>query len=106
MAAEKIWRELPFSRLMKAKERLYPDIADESASIFSQGVIDLLFREKDGSLILVDYKTDKDTDEARVKDRYSIQLELYTEAIAAAMNGAQVAKRYLYMLHDGKVIRC
>ena len=106
LAAEKIWRELPFSRLMKAKERLYPDIDDESASIFSQGVIDLLFREKDGSLILVDYKTDKDTDEARVKDRYSIQLELYTEAIAAAMNGAQVAERYLYMLHDGKVIRC
>ena len=103
LAAKEIWRELPFSRLLPAR-RYYQDVSDESVSIFSQGIIDLLFREEDGGLILVDYKTDRDTAPEVIKARYRIQLELYAEAIET-ITGEKVREKYLYMLRDSSVIK-
>ena len=47
------WRELSFSRMLPA-HRFYKEVQGEE-DLFVQGVIDLLFEEADGSLVLVDY---------------------------------------------------
>ena len=98
--ATELWRELPFSRMLAASD-YYDDV--EGEYIFSQGVIDVLFKETDGTYVLLDYKTDRDTDPEAVKKRYELQLKLYTAA-AESVLGIKVAERYLYMLHDSSVI--
>ncbi len=99
----RIWRELPFSRMLPAR-RFYPSVEDEQEQIFSQGIIDVLFEEADGDLVLLDYKTDKNTDPVRIRERYHLQLELYSEAVEALL-GRKIKERYLYLLHDGTVVQ-
>ena len=94
------WRELPFSRALDANE-YYDNVAGEF--IFSQGVIDALFKEDNGNYVLMDYKTDRDTNPDTVKAKYELQIELYTDAIQEIL-GVKVAERYLVMLHDNSVI--
>ncbi|WP_297963763.1 helicase-exonuclease AddAB subunit AddA [uncultured Anaerovibrio sp.] len=98
--ATELWRELPFSRMLKADD-YYDNV--EGEYIFSQGVIDVLFKEKNGQYVLLDYKTDRDTEPSAVKRRYALQLQLYSSALEAIL-GIQVKERYLYMLHDSSVI--
>ncbi len=95
------WRELSFSRMLPA-HRFYKEVQGEE-EIFVQGVIDLLFEEADGSLVLVDYKTDKDTSPDRVRSAYRIQMDIYSRAVSDIL-GHSVKERYLYMLHDGSVV--
>lgn len=97
-----LWRELPFSRLLPVRE--VNPMAQEEESIFIQGVIDVLFEEDDGKLVLLDYKTDHDTRPARVRARYTRQVELYREAVEEIL-GRSVKESILYMLHDGTEIR-
>ena len=52
---------------------------------------------------LVDYKTDSDTRPEIIRSRYALQLDLYSEAVAAIL-GRPVAERCLYMLHDGSLL--
>jgi len=99
--ASELWRELPFSRMLNADD-YYDNVAGEF--IFSQGVIDVLFKEADGKYILLDYKTDRITEPTAVKEKYALQIKLYTEAIESIL-GVQVAERYLVMLHDTSVIK-
>ena len=98
--ADELWRELPFSRELAASA-YYKDVDEEY--IFSQGVIDVLFKEKDGSYVLLDYKTDTDTQPEAVKNKYALQIQLYTDAIEQIL-GVKVAGRYLVMLHDSSVV--
>ena len=98
--ARRLWRELPFSRRLEAR-RFYP-AAEPAARIFVQGVIDVLFEDENGALVLVDYKTDKDTNPMHICRKYRLQIDLYTEAIEAIL-GRKVTERCLYLLHDGKV---
>lgn len=98
--AKSLWRELPFSRMLEASD--YYDTAS-GARIFNQGVIDVLFEEADGSLILLDYKTDRDTAPETVKAKYQKQLELYAQAVEGIL-GRKVRESYLYMLRDNTLI--
>ncbi|MBQ7479057.1 MAG: helicase-exonuclease AddAB subunit AddA [Selenomonadaceae bacterium] len=95
------WRELSFSRMLPA-HRFYEEVQGEE-ELFVQGVIDLLFEEADGSLVLVDYKTDRDTSPDRVQSAYRIQMDIYSQAVSDIL-GHSVKERYLYMLHDGSVV--
>ena len=97
-----VWRELPFSRMLMAK-RFYPEVEDEAEQVFTQGVIDLLFEEADGSLVLVDYKTDRNPDQARALQRYQIQVDLYSEAVSSILQ-RPVSERYLYLLQSEEII--
>lgn len=99
--AAHIWRELPFSRLLPAK-RFYAT-AGEGETLLIQGVIDLLFEEPDGTLVLVDYKTDSDTRPEKIRKRYALQLDLYSEAVSAVL-GREISERMLYLLHDGTIL--
>ena len=51
--------------------------------ILVQGIIDLYYIDKNGNLILVDYKTDyvPDGNLSKLEEKYKIQLELYKKRI-------------------------
>ncbi len=102
LQAQQIWREMPFCRMLQAKE-YYPQVEDDQAEIFNQGVIDVLFRDREGQLVLIDYKTDRSTQPQLMKKRYGMQLELYSRAVETIL-GQQVAEKYLYMLRDGTIV--
>ena len=107
--AARIWRELPFSRLIPIPAELYPASAKPGGAgatgetLLIQGVIDLLFEEADGTLVLVDYKTDSDTSPAKLHDRYDKQIAFYTAAVEQIL-GRTVDERMLYLLHDGTTL--
>ena len=100
--ARRIYRELPFSRMLRAKD-FYPEVQEDSERVFTQGVIDLLVETAEGELILIDYKTDRLTNPDRIRRRYQIQLDLYRRAVEAIL-GRKVDKSYLYLLQNGSFV--
>ena len=56
---------------------------ETDAKIIIQGAVDIAF-EENGKLVVVDYKTDRVGNMAKLVDLYSKQLELYKEAMAQA----------------------
>ena len=100
-SSRKLYRELPFSRMMPAK-RFFP-LVEGDEKVFVQGIIDVLFKDEDGHLVLLDYKTDRDTCASRDAARYKVQIDIYSEAIEAIL-GEHVEEKYLYLLHDGTLV--
>lgn len=101
--AVRVWRELPFSRMIPVGE-VNPAYVGSSEKIFVQGVIDVLFEEADGSLVLLDYKTDHDTTPEKIRRHYAKQIELYRQAVESIL-GKNVKESILFMLHDGTSLR-
>ena len=99
LSAPQVYRELPFSRMLKAQD-FYPEVQEENELLFTQGVIDLLVETASGELILIDYKTDRQSDPERIRQRYQIQLDLYRSAVEAIL-GRRVDRSYLYLLQSG-----
>lgn len=95
-----VWRELPFSLRMPAKE-IHPDVEDEH--VYIQGVIDCLFREGD-SVVLVDFKNDHVPAGgiASVAERYKVQIEMYSRAIRELLK-REVKEAYLYLFSAGAI---
>ena len=119
--AIQIHREIPFSYGLPATEvfakwrEAVPQNSAQSPTVeeelvLVQGVIDCLLEEEDG-LVLVDYKTDaitgrySSTDEAQrvMRERYSLQLNLYARAIEDIWR-KPVKGKYLYLFDGGLVI--
>ncbi len=99
-SSNKVRREMQFSRMLDA-DRFYTD-AQPGSKIFIQGVIDLLFNETDG-IVLVDYKTDNCNEDEAVK-KYKIQIDLYSEAVEAILN-RHIKEKYLYLFHSGAIVQ-
>lgn len=83
---------------------LQEKLAAEDVQLIVQGVVDCVFREPDGTLTLVDYKTDHPTAEARrdpavaktqFLTRHGEQLSLYRE-ICEKLFGEEIHKAVLY----------
>jgi ATP-dependent exoDNAse (exonuclease V) beta subunit len=70
-----------------------------------RGSIDLLALRPDGSVLVVDYKTDRlaGRDPAEIVSRYSIQRDLY--ALAAAARGAPVETVYVFLERPHEPVR-
>ena len=103
IASDEVYRELPFSRLVDAS-RFFKNVDDK---IFIQGVIDVLFKEGD-KFVLIDYKTDHfdirdNTAADKIKDKYELQIELYSEAVESILN-TSITEKYLYMMNSGVLI--
>ena len=97
--AKEIHKEEPFYINLPAK-----DIFDEAADnemILVQGIIDLYYIDKNGNLILVDYKTDyvPDGNLSKLEEKYKIQLELYKKALEGAL-GRKVDKAMIWALNN------
>ncbi|WP_308810515.1 helicase-exonuclease AddAB subunit AddA [Bacillus sp. D12] len=104
--ANKIRKEIPFTMALPAHEA-YQDWQDGDENILVQGIVDCLFEDENG-LVLLDYKTDAITDrfkngfeeaEPVLKERYEKQIQLYTRAIEQILK-REVSERYL-MFFDG-----
>lgn len=102
LAAQQLWRELPFTMTMPATQ-LYADWQGEDEQVFIQGVIDCLFREA-GGLVLVDYKFSESGDAALMRTRYGRQLCYYAHAVAQ-IRGEPVKETYLYIIKRQKTIK-
>ncbi|MCE7792003.1 helicase-exonuclease AddAB subunit AddA [Salipaludibacillus sp. CUR1] len=104
-----VYREIPFSYCMPASEAYSTWKQKDEAMVFVQGMIDAVFRDSDGGLILLDYKTDniqdrfplesKETITSYFKETYRFQLEVYRQALSDSW-GEPVKASYLY-LFDG-----
>ena len=84
--AKEIHKEEPFYINVPAREIF--DEATEDEMILVQGIIDLYYIDKEGRLILVDYKTDyvPDGDVSKLEEKYKVQLDLYKKALEGALN--------------------
>lgn len=91
---------------------LQEKLAAEDVQLIVQGVVDCVFREPDGTLTLVDYKTDRPTAEARrdpamakaqFLTRHGEQLSLYRE-ICSQLFGETIHKALLYSTVLGEEI--
>lgn len=78
-------------------------VMDESAGTLLQGVIDCVFHEDDG-WVLVDYKTDRINDEDAFRQRYAMQLEWYARALEH-ITGENVKEMWLYAIGKRKAYR-
>ncbi|GMA99839.1 helicase-exonuclease AddAB subunit AddA [Pelosinus sp. IPA-1] len=101
-SSPKVRRELPFSLVLPA-EKFYDDMAGAGEGIFIQGVIDALFDEDDG-LVLLDYKTDWVTDSKELIERYTVQLNLYADAVERIFK-QPVKEKYLYVFSTKEAVK-
>ena len=93
-ASPALHREYSFTVLMAGPP--LPDV-EPGERFLIQGVIDCLFREDDG-WILVDYKSDRLEQDKDFKDRYVVQLALYRQAVEQ-ITGIPVRETYIYSFH-------
>jgi ATP-dependent helicase/nuclease subunit A len=109
--AHKLNREIPFTLSLPAKD-VYPLWRDEEELIFVQGVIDCVFEDEQG-LVLIDYKTDGITDRFKggfaqakpiLEERYKMQIELYTKAIETIWK-RKVDERYLFFFDGSHILK-
>ena len=100
--AKEIYKERPFYINIPAKEIYNDDSIDEK--ILVQGIIDLYYIDKEGKLVLVDYKTDYVTEENKSEliKKYKKQIELYKRALEGAMQ-RKVEKVYIYSTYVGEI---
>ncbi|WP_144376703.1 helicase-exonuclease AddAB subunit AddA [Paenibacillus sp. FSL A5-0031] len=100
--ADWVRREVPFSCMFPAK-RVYPN-SDLDEPILIQGVIDCLFEDAAG-VVLLDYKTDRIYKEQWVEaaERHRFQLELYAEAIESVL-GRKVDESHVFFFDGGQSV--
>ncbi|MCI3919687.1 helicase-exonuclease AddAB subunit AddA [Paenibacillus sp. TRM 82003] len=112
LEARWVRRELPFSVGLPASEvygmetvgGLPLDEATAAEKVLVQGVIDCLFEDADGRMIIVDYKTDT-LYEGRLEaltEQYRLQLAVYSRAVELSL-GRRVDEKYLYFF-DGSIV--
>ena len=101
-AAQKalLWKEQPFV-LGVGMQEIYPE-SEGNETILIQGIIDVFF-EEDGSLTVLDYKTDKVTSAEQLKEKYHAQLEYYAKALER-LTGKKVAGKIIYSFTLGEEI--
>lgn len=95
--ADKIYREIKVSSFVKANEIYDTDYDDD---ILVQGIADCVF-EENGELVLLDYKTDRVSEESELLERYSKQILFYKNAVSKTL-GKPVKEAVLYSFYLGK----
>ncbi|MCF6136769.1 helicase-exonuclease AddAB subunit AddA [Pseudalkalibacillus berkeleyi] len=106
-----IFREVPFSLALPAKEAYTDWQGKNDEHVLVQGVMDCVIEEEDG-FILLDYKTDgiknrfEDFEKARpiLEKRYAVQLDLYAKAIEEIWK-KPCKEKYLYFFDGGHLLR-
>ena len=96
-----LMREKRFNVLLPAKELL-----GSEGKVLVQGVIDAWFEEEDGTVTVVDFKTDRvkpDNGERVLLERHGEQLRLYALAVEQ-LTEKKVGKRLIFSFCLGKAI--
>jgi ATP-dependent helicase/nuclease subunit A len=96
-------REFKFSVLDDARY-YYPE-APEGEKVLVQGVCDLFFEEPDG-MVVVDFKTDRISEQNlhRKADEYGRQLDLYASALER-MTSKRVKEKYIYFFDLDRAVK-
>ncbi|WP_010286801.1 helicase-exonuclease AddAB subunit AddA [Kurthia massiliensis] len=96
--AKSLHRELPFT---------YRRADEDGDDQIVQGIIDCLIETTDGEWILLDYKTDHlqhvEDPESVLRDRYAVQLDIYTEAIEHILS-IRIAQKVIYAFDIAKTV--
>jgi len=104
--ASRIWREVPFTYGIQAAN-IYPGMVDSASdeTVIIQGVIDCLFAEEDG-IVLIDYKTDvlKGSRASDAAEKHRFQVERYSEAVGGILS-VPVKEAYVYFFDGGEAVR-
>lgn len=102
--SSRVQREVPFSLALPAEEAYSDsDPSIQGETVLVQGVIDCIFWEEDG-WVLLDYKTDA-VDPGRLDqaaERYRHQLQWYARAVERIWK-EPVKQAYLYFLNEGSI---
>lgn len=103
--AEKSEREYDFYMLVPPSEADAEFSGDGAEDIILQGIADCIFYEDDG-IVLVDFKTDRVSNESAHKrsEFYRIQTDYYARGLEAAL-GTVVKEKYLYFLNCGETVK-
>ncbi len=104
LKSEKVLKEYAFTVFRNAadfNENLPEYLTDEQ--IVVQGKLDCAFIEN-GEAVLIDYKTDKTTDEAQYINTYRNQLNVYADALYQC-TGYNVKEKYIYSFALNKFIK-
>ena len=96
--ADNIYREIKVSSFVPLSDI---DDADSDEQILIQGISDCVF-EENGELVLVDYKTDRVSNEEDLLDMYKNQIAFYRKAVSKTL-GKRVKQAVLYSFHLGKI---
>ncbi len=102
--AEKVYKEYAFTVAVPLKE-MNPDIPEEDAkgeSVIIEGVADCAF-EENGGLVIIDFKTDRASDEAELVAHYREQLSVYRRCLSEVI-GLPVKQTVIYSFSLGKTI--
>ena len=104
-----LWKDLKDAKEIHKEEPFYINVpatkiydeAEQNEMILVQGIIDLYYIDKEGRLILVDFKTDyvPGGDVSKLEEKYRVQLELYKEALESA-TGKRVDKAMIWALNN------
>lgn len=100
--SERVLREIPFSLSVPA------DVVgwgESKSNIVVQGIVDLVFEENDG-LIILDYKSNSapPSELSNLAAHYSIQMDMYERALSL-ITGKSVKEKYLYFIRAGSYIK-
>lgn len=96
-----IRKEIQF--MMKVPYADIVDNSDEFEQILVQGVIDLVLENGDDAII-IDYKTNKTTNEYYLKEHYQKQLNLYSKAYENAYK-KHISAKYIYLFENNTLIK-
>jgi ATP-dependent helicase/nuclease subunit A len=83
----------------------YDEIFKDSGvkdKILIQGVVDLIII-KNGEAYVIDYKTSRIKNTDKLREKYSVQLELYKKAVEKAF-GVKVSKKLIYSLYLNSIV--
>lgn len=98
----KIFHKINNFTLSAEKLGIDKDIDFSSSEIYVQGIVDLFYIDKEG-IILIDYKSDSNTSENKLKKEYAYQLQLYAEALTQEFS-LPVKNIYIYSFEKGMMI--
>ena len=103
--ADKIYKEYAFTVAVPLNE-MNPDIPEKDAegeSVIIEGVVDCAFEEND-ELVIIDFKTDRASDESELVAHYRDQLAVYRRCLAEVI-GLPVKQTVIYSFSLGKTIQ-
>ena len=100
-----IKREQPFILKKNVGDIIKTKNGNLDEAVYVQGIIDCYFYEND-EIILIDYKTDRTSEErlGELIESYGAQIRTYKEALDA-LTGKRVKESYLYLLSISKAVR-
>lgn len=102
-SSAEVCKEAPFAMVMKPYEVFAGDYEGIDESVLIHGIIDCYFVEND-KIVLLDYKSDRVTNETDFIKRYSIQLDLYKKALEQS-TGMEVDESLIYSFYLDKIIK-